>query len=77
MDLMSSKRFKLNIDRPTHEKSWILDLVFLPSDYVIGNAKIFGPDSYVDIADHFLKVKEANKIVNNKHCCYYRKKYIV
>ena len=51
---MSSKTFKLIIDRPTHEKNWILDIVFLPSDYVIGNATIFGPDSYVDIADHFL-----------------------
>ena len=34
-------------------KNWILNLVFLPSIYVSGNATVFGPDSYVDISDHF------------------------
>ena len=53
MDLMSSKGFKLIIERPTHEKSGILDLVFLPFDYEIDNATIFGPDSCVDLSDHF------------------------
>ena len=34
-------------------KSWILDLVFLSSNYVIDNATIFGLDSCVDISVHF------------------------
>ena len=34
-------------------KEGILDIVFLPSDYVIGNATIFGPLSCTDISDHF------------------------
>ena len=34
-------------------KNGILDLVFLTSDYVIGNAAVFGPDSWVNISDHF------------------------
>ena len=50
---MSSKGFKHTIDRPTHEKNGILDLGFLPFDYVINNATIFGPDLCVDTSDHF------------------------
>ena len=41
------------MDRSTHEKYELLDLTFLPSDYVSGTATIFGTDSCVDISDHF------------------------
>ena len=34
-------------------KNVILNLVFLPSDYVIGNPTMFGLDSFVDISEHF------------------------
>ena len=44
LNLMSSKEFQFIIDRPTHDKNGILDLLFLPFDYVIDNATIFGPD---------------------------------
>ena len=44
MDLMTNKDFKLIIDKSTNERNGILDLSFLPSDYVFGNATIFGTD---------------------------------
>ena len=53
MDLMTNIDFKLILDKPTREKNWIIDLVFLPSHYVIGNVIIFGQDSRVDISKHF------------------------
>ena len=53
MDLRYIKGFKLIIDRPKKLKNGILDSVFLPSDYVLDNATIFCPDSWVDISDHF------------------------
>ena len=53
IDLLDSKNFKLIINKPTHEKNGILDLVFIPSNFLINDATIFGPDSGVEISDHF------------------------
>ena len=53
IDLMESKGFNLVIDKPTHIKNGILDLIFLPSDLTVGPITIFGPDTCADISDHF------------------------
>ena len=51
LDLMGSKGFKLVIDKPSHEQNEIINLVFLSSDYVIGNSTILGQDLCVDLSD--------------------------
>ena len=53
IDAFNSKAFKLIIDKPTHIKKGILDLVFLQNDSKINDAKIFDLGSGVEVSDHF------------------------
>ena len=53
IDTFNSKAFKLVIDKPTHIKKGILDLVFLQRDFNIKDAKIFDLGSGVEVSDHF------------------------
>ena len=74
IDLLESKGYKLIIDKPTHDKNGILDLIFVPFNSDIGNAVIFGPDSGVEISDHFpIKIEiplEPEKVSKFKHIKY-------
>ena len=53
LEMIESKGLKLIIDKPTHIKNGILDLVFVPCDFNVGNVTIFGPESGIEISDHF------------------------
>ena len=53
MDLLESKGYKLIIDKPTHQKNGVLDLVFVPTNYHFNNVTIFSPDSGIEISDHY------------------------
>ena len=55
IDLLESKGYKLVVDKPTHEKNGVLDLVFIPTNLLIdtGSVTIYDHNSGVEVSDHY------------------------
>ena len=53
IDLVESYNFKQTVNKPTHERNGVLDLIFLPSDLFVNEVIVFNRETGVEISDHF------------------------